>query len=475
MWGRPGARVAHRHAVEPAPEPHDRPRSVSGPAAAAGLAALVVLLAAGDVVRSRVPLLRRWFIPASLVGGAMALLAGPEVTGRLGAPAVWPASVTDVWAALPEILITIVFGALFLGRRIPGPREVWRIAGPQVAVGQALAWSHYAVGLTLALLVLGPLFGLPAVSGTLLEIGLVGGHGTSAGMRPALAEAGLPEGGDLALGLATVGIVAAVLLGVAFVNWSVRTGRVPREMVDPDPAEGAEQERGRRLDPRGLPYALAAIAAACGLGWLILAGLTAAEDALWGQGIEVAGAMPLFPFAMIGGILLQLALGRAGREDAVDRPAANAAGTLALDLLIVAAVGTLSLGAIGSLLGPFLILVGVGLSWTVLLLALLAPRVMPDAWVPRTAAEVGQGLGMVAAGLLLLRVADPADSTPAGRAFGYKQLLFEPVLGGGVFTAASVALVAAFGGWPVLAGVAAITAGWVAAGLALARRRGAPA
>lgn len=76
---------------------------------------------------------------------------------------------------------------------------------------------------------------------------------------------------------------------------------------------------------------------------------------------------------------------------------------------------------------------------------------------------------MVAPGLMLLRVADPGDSTPAATAFGYKQLLFEPVLGGGLFTAASVTLVATVGGWPVLAGVTLLAVGWAVLGIRLFR------
>lgn len=445
-------------------------------AAAAALAALLLLVVAGNAARERIGVLRRWFIPGSLIAGALALVAGREVAGRwMPGPGLWPAAVHEVWAELPGILITVVFAALFLGTRIPGPRTVWRMSGPQVALGQALAWSHYMVGLLLALLVLGPLLALPATAGTLLEIGFVGGHGTSAGMASAFDAAGFPEGTDLALGLATVGVIAAVVIGVAFVNWAVRTGRVPRDVVEPpdsaDRSRGgsAEREREGRVSVRALVPAIIAIAIATALGWVLLDGLVALEGALWADRIEIMAFMPLFPFAMLGGIALQAGLDRSGRGAVLDRPAVGAIGALALDLLIVAALATLSLGTIGSEIAAFLLLAGIGLAWTVGVLIVLAPRMLPDWWVPRTAAEIGQALGMVAAGLMLLRVADPGDTTPAATAFGYKQLLFEPVLGGGLFTAASVTLVATIGGWPVLAGVALLAVGWTVLGIRLFR------
>jgi glutamate:Na+ symporter, ESS family len=441
----------------------------------AGIVLLVLLAFAGLAVRSRSGVLRRLFIPASLVGGAIGLAAGPEVAGRLtGTEGLWTEGVLEVWSALPTLLITVVFAALFLGSRIPGPRRIWRSAGPHVAIGQAVAWGQYSVGLLVALLVLGPLFAMPAASGALIEIGFVGGHGTAAGMAPAFDAADFPEGRDLALGLATVGVVSGVIIGVVFVNWAVRTGRADPGLVNPDePAASSSPDERDEAEAtfaaRALLPALAGIAGAAALGWLVLTGLQAVEGALWSDRLEILAHMPLFPFAMLGGIAVQLALMRARRTHVLDRRAVGAVGALALDLLIVSAIATLSLAAIGADIVPFIILGAVGIGWSLLVLVILAPRLLPDWWVPRAAAELGQALGMVAAGLMLLRVADPAGRSPVMGAFGYKQLFFEPVLGGGLFTAASVTLIAAIGGWPILAAVAGLTTVWLAVGIWLFR------
>jgi len=56
-------------------------------------------------------------------------------------------------------------------------------------------------------------------------------------------------------------------------------------------------------------------------------------------------------------------------------------------------------------------------------------------------------MGVTATGLLLLRVADPENKSPALSAFGYKQLLHEPFMGGGLWTSAAVLLVWKRGGW----------------------------
>ncbi len=62
-------------------------------------------------------------------------------------------------------------------------------------------------------------------------------------------------------------------------------------------------------------------------------------------------------------------------------------------------------------------------------------------------------------------MADPRGRSGAMESFGYKQLLFEPVLGGGLFTAASLPLIAQFGAMPVLIGCSIVMTGWLIFGL----------
>lgn len=71
----------------------------------------------------------------------------------------------------------------------------------------------------------------------------------------------------------------------------------------------------------------------------------------------------------------------------------------------------------------------------------VAPRLFEDAWFERAIAEFGQGLGVTATGLLLLRTVDPENNTPAAASFGYKQLLHEPIMGGGIWTSLALVLV----------------------------------
>ncbi len=448
-----------------------------------------LFLVAAKWIRARVPLFQRLFLPASVIGGTLALLLGPQLLGRVVtavdgpamlADGILPPVVLEVWAELPVLLISVVFAALFIGKHIPGIRQIWLVAGPQVALGQSIAWGQYVVGILLALLVLGPVFGLPPLAGALLEIGFEGGHGTAAGLSDTFEEFGFAEGTDLALGLATIGLVAGVLIGTVIINWGVRTDRISlnaagdpivnaREATDDDLDDLDDRETTDDVqsatDPLSVHIGFVALAIA--IGWVLLEVLEAIEVATWGgdDGLELLVHLPLFPMAMLGGVLLQLLLDRTGRTELVDRRLINRISGAALDLIIVAALGTLSLQAIGGNLAPFLVLAVAGIAWNVGAFLLLAPRIVPEYAYERGLGDFGQSMGMTVTGLLLMRIADPTNRSGGLEAFGYKQLLFEPVVGGGLFTAASVPLIAQLGAVPVLIGTSLLTVFWVVLGI----------
>lgn len=451
---------------------------------AAVLAVLVIL--AGKQIRNRITIFRKVYVPSTLIGGVLALALGPQVLGAivglLGggetilADGVWPERVLELWSEAPGLLISVVFAGLFLGKKLHGPRTIWRRAGPMVAHGQTLAWGQYVVGLLLTVLVLVPVWDTSPLAGAVIEIGFEGGHGTAAGLSSTFRELGFENGADLALGLATVGLVVGVLLGTAIMNWGIARGHIPKP--DKDAAEEHEVEgddagegraparlRDRATDPLSLHLGL--IGAAVALGWLMLEGLKHFESALliplgWP---ELMTHVPLFPLAMIGGVIIQMLANRIGVGDRIERRLVTRISGVSLDVLIVAAMATLSLAALGAHFWPFVLLCAAGIAWNVSCLLLLAPRIFKKDWLQYGLADFGQSMGMTVLGLLLLRMSDPKNKTGAVDAFGYKQLLFEPIVGGGLFTAFSMPLIASFGPIPVLIGVSVITAGWIVVGL----------
>ncbi|MPM38964.1 hypothetical protein SDC9_85595 [bioreactor metagenome] len=456
---------------------------------------LGIILLLGKWIRVTTPGLQKLFIPSSLIGGFLALILGPQVLGNvvgwlehengifaLLSSGIFPEDMLTVWAALPGLFINIIFATLFLGKKLPGIRDIWNIAGPQVAFGQTVAWGQYVFGILITILILTPFFKIDPVAGALIEIGFEGGHGTAAGMASSFEEVGFPEGADLSIGLATVGLLFSVILGILLLNYGVRTGKSailqnPDEIslkkseqagiVDFDARESAGKitTRPESIEPLSLHFAYAGVA--IGIGYVILQALQLIEELIWSRstGIYLLEHMPLFPLAMIGGIILELFLDRFDKYKTLDRNLMMRAQGLSLDILIVSAIATLSLDAISGNLAPFIILSIVGVLWNVIAFLLLGPRMIPSYWFERGIGDFGQSMGMTASGLLLMKIADPDNRSPALESFGYKQLMFEPIVGGGLFTATSVPLIHNFGPAPVLILTAIIMLFWIGMGL----------
>ncbi|GAB4149906.1 MAG: sodium/glutamate symporter [Cyanobacteria bacterium J069] len=457
---------------------------------------LALLLLAGRYLKHQIRLFQRLYLPASIIAGALALLLGPQVLGAIAtalggentllAGGLFSEDIRAVWSQAPGVFISIVFAALFLGETIPPPREIWRKAAPQVVFGQTLAWGQYVVGILATLLILGPLFGANPIAACLIEIAFEGGHGTAGGMADTLNELGYADGADLAVGLATVGIVSGIVLGTALADWGRRKGYVDsvnRRVIEPEEipdlnvmAETPEirQHRARLLrnllvDPLSINFGIVGLAIA--IGWLLLEGLKWVESVTWGQtGFVIMPFVPLFPLALIGGIITQSILNRLGLGSLVIRSMVQNIAGVALDVVVIAAIASISLRVIGGNLGVFLTLSILGILWNVLMFLWLAPRIFSSYWFEKGIGDMGQSMGVTATGILLLRMVDPDNSTGAFESFAYKQLFFEPIVGGGLFTAAAPALVINWGLVPVLLLTGGLLIFWLAMGYLLIRQ-----
>jgi len=463
---------------------------------------VAIALLLGRLIRQKIPILKALFIPSSIVAGVLILALGPEILGRIAsestsvADGAFPETMRTVWKQSPGVFINVVFAALFLGETIPSPRDIWQKAAPQVAFGQILAWGQYVIGMLVTILVLVPVFKISPIAGALIEISFEGGHGTAAGMADTFTQLGFADGGDLALGLATVGIVSGIVVGIILANWGRRKGFVAaqsgakqvaeiadevdkaadfvdeieaEETVPIGPVHHAENpdtvarrarlNRDLLIDPISLNVGFVGLAIA--LGWVLLQLLSWVEALTWGRtGFAIAAYVPLFPMALIGGIVLQVLMVRLRLDPLIERPLMERIAGIALDATIVTALASLSLAAIGSNLAPFFILAIVGIAWNVFAFIFIAPRVLPTYWFERGLGDLGQSMGVTATGILLLRMVDPDNESGAFESFAYKQLFFEPIVGGGLFTAAAPALIDKFGAVGMLCLTAVLLAGW---------------
>ena len=418
-------------------------------------AGLSLLLVVGKYLRLKIKPFQRLYIPTSVIAGTLGLVI-LQVSGK-SIPGHW----TVGWLQLPGFLINIVFAALFLGVTIPSLATIWKKSAPQLGYGQVVAWGQYFVGLLTVLVFLKPVFKVPDVFGVIIPVGFEGGHGTAAGLKETFETFKWPEGTDYALTSATFGVITAIVFGIILINWAARKGYTQKlkslDKLDrgewggfysPDrrPVAGRQTVSAESIDSLALHLAIIGIAVLIGYG--LKQGLLFVESLSPTMAeYKILQGFPLFPLCMMGGLFIQIFLGKWSRISPIDHSLMQRLAGTALDFLVVAAISTIRLDVIAKNILPFLIIVAAGILWNIFCVTWLARRFLPNFWFERAIAEMGQSMGVTATGLLLLRAVDPESETDAPSAFGYKQLLHEPFMGGGLWTSLVIPLVILKGGW----------------------------
>jgi ESS family glutamate:Na+ symporter len=415
---------------------------------------LSLVFALASLVRRWSRPLRALFIPTAVIGGFLVLVLGPEGFGRVtGGSGLFSQETFAVWKALPGLLINLMCASLLLGERLPPLKTVWTISGPHVITAGVMSGGQFAIAGIVTMLVLEPVFGFSSKAGALIEMSFAGGHGTLAGLTPVLVKYDAAELLEVGLGLATIGMVTGIVVGTMLVNYGINSPTISvARQNPPSPDEDLDIDHhlpgpdDQPLDEwKGMTQVTAAavfLGVAIGVGIALLELFRVVFNAL---GSNFFDKFPLFPFTIIGGVLVQLCAVRFHFEWAVNRRAVEGLGGLATDGIVICAIGTLSLSALGGHIGPLIILAAASVAWSVFLAMVIAPRLFPRNWFEHALAEFGESQGNVATGFVMVDMVDPARQTDVVRAYSYRQLITRPLVGGGFVTALAVPLIATWG------------------------------
>lgn len=430
---------------------------------------LSVLLVIGKVVRIYIPLLQRCYLPSSVIGGIFGLIMVQCF------PTLLPADCLGAIGQLPGFMINVVFATLFLGVVTPPLKKVFQRAFPQLCFGQILAWGQYVIGFAAVGFLLIPLFNVNKAFGNLLEIGFQGGHGTVSGMAESFRAYKWEDGIALGYTMATAGMILGVTIGVLLVNWAVRKGHVKNVQsfseqdklkrsgiykVDERPHAGFQTVYCDSLD--SLAWHISLVGIAILLGFIMQKGIQLGEIKLFPENtLRIFKGFPLFPFCMIGGLLIQKTAQAGKFHTLIDHGQMQRLAGAALDFLVVSAMTTIKIQVVKANWQGLLILIILGTLLSVFMVVFVAPKLFKEAWFECAIADFGQSLGVTATGLLLLRSVDPESKTCATQAFGYKQLLHEPVMGGGLWTALALTLLFQFGWMKMLIFSGIMLAVWI--------------
>ena len=398
--------------------------------------------------------LERFGIPIALLVGAIGFLIGPY-----GAFSLLPERVLNTWMQLPTPLLTLVFATLMIGRPIPRVSGLWQPVASQALLGLLLGFGQYVVGGIIVLSFLLPSLGVDPLMGCIIEVGFEGGHGAAAIMGDSFSKLGFPEGLDLGFAMATVGLLASTFLGSGLVVLGRFLGwLVPAEKeIHNDLTDDIEFKPFEQLKLLLYNFALAGLAILVGL--FLLYCLRFCSIYMGDITKQVILAFPVFPLALMGSFLVRFALEKTGQTKFVSSLFQREIGILSTDLLIITAMAGLNLPLLLNYWVPISILAIGGLIWNLAGMLIFSRLFFREEWFERAIAEFGNSTGVAASGLLLLRLADPRNSTNTLPVFSIKQLFLQPLLSGGLITVIAPLFISNFGlkGWTEFCGLISLS------------------
>ncbi len=410
-----------------------------------------LLLVVASLIRLKVPLLRKAFIPASLLAGIIGLIWGPYVLKII------PADMMSSIGSLPTPMITVVFASMLLGVE---KQESGKTMFHDAAAGLGWLWSNsfmqFGVGCLLCALFFSPVLGVNPLFGALFEIGFAGGHGTASGMATVFQDPALlnwPDGADLGLTTATIGLLCGIFGGMIVINYSVRK-KYTKIITEP---ASADQVNEIFIKEEREPAAYLTVSQdvvepfAFHLGIIGIA-ILMGQIMVWSFGkVFTYTGLPLFPFAMIGGWILNAIMQRTPLRHLLDRRIFQRIQGMALEILVVGAMASIKVPVVAAYWLPLLVgsivIMGFMLFW----LFWLSPRIFKECWFEQGIIRYGAFAGVAAVGYMLLRTVDPKMETDAGTIYALGCPLMSPFIGGGLVTTAYPYIINSIG--PLAAGL----------------------
>ena len=396
------------------------------------MAILGMLLLVGTILRLKVPILKKYHIPAALIAGVIGLIMGPYFLNII------PKDITTVWSNMSGRLIVLVFAPMLMGKseKITGSAEFIKKTICSASWCYLGCCAQYALPILLTVFLLTPMFGVDPLFGAITEAGWAGGHGTAAGMAAVYEELGWLDGQSLAVTSATIGLAFGIIGGVILINIGVRKGwtyslkqSAGIENEQNELYTGNERPVNTRSSISGgivdnFAFHAAILSVAVFFGYIMNVLIKK-----W-TGISVSW----FVTALFGGLFLQKILDRTPWGDAVDKATLSRIQGLALEFLVAGAVASVNVSVVVAFAMP-LIIVNVAMAVVQIFLnTWYARRTLGDGWFEQSMLLFGTFTGVAATGMLLLKTCDPEAKTDALTVYAARAPLTSWAVGGGVIT-----------------------------------------
>lgn len=400
-------------------------------------AVVSILLAIGYFLRMKVKLFQRLFLPASIIGGLVGLLLGPQLLGLYSPVYITYTESVPQWA---NVLLAVTFACSFLGESM---EKITKQAVASALVGGVVHQAQAVLGMIVAFFFRAA---IPIGFGLLPLYSLYGGIGWSVPVATIFQDEGYwMDAVPVAITIATIGVVGGIVFGIILVNIGIRKGLLVHTTATLDdlPEEfrtgyvpigkrtpiGYAVSKSSSADPLTIQLAFVGVVVACAL---YLRNFLISIDPFWNN-------LPLLSTSLFCSGVFGFIIGRIPLlQQFIDRDSMERISNVSLEYLITSAVATTSVEAFVTYIFPIAVICVVTIAATTWLTFFFSKRWNLQDWFASAVAQYGAYMGLLSTGLLLAKVVDPDHETVAaetvaasctlGYSYALPYLLIMPML-----------------------------------------------
>ena len=383
------------------------------------LAILCAMLLLAQILRRKLPFIRRTLMPTAVLAGFLTL-------------ALRYIGVLPIQRELMEIITYHALGLGFvaLALRVPEPlsdEDKRNLTG--LKSGALIASCYVSQAIVGLLISLGLAFtfmpGLFKASGLLLPMGFGQDPGQANNIGSSYQALGFAGGQSYGLAIAACGFLVACLCGVVYLNYLQRKGRIQRgdgsDLSEIVPLSTFQQENelpiAESVDRFSINIALVLVV--YGATYLLSLGLTrlagdgglgnTVSSLVWGFNFLIGALLAILTRNVIKGLRKANFMHRQYQNNYLLSRASGAA----FDVMIIAGIAAIDFNDLTGLWLPFILTAVAGGLWTFFYLRWICRRIYPNYYYAGFFSMFGMMTGTISSGVLLLREVYSELKTPA--------------------------------------------------------------
>ncbi len=299
------------------------------------LALAVLAIFLGEKLRKIFPILKKYCLPASVVGGTVFAFVS------LG---LYYANIVELRFDY-KVVNTLFYCIFFAASGAAASLSLLKKGGKLVVIFAGIAAVLAACQNTIALLV-GKMMNVnPLISMMTGSIPMTGGHGNAAAFAPIAVQAGAGAAMEVAIASATFGLIAGCIIGGPFGNFMIKRHKL-EEYETVENLETLEQPSvGLKVDKNSVVTAMFLMCIALGIGQVLTIALK-----------NIGFKFPIHVSCMFGGILIRLFYDLKKENHDMLYEAIDIVGEFSLGLFVAMSIITMKLWQLADLGGPLFVL-----------------------------------------------------------------------------------------------------------------------